>query len=59
MHRKAGHEITYETTEQDDKGKFIKAAQVTYRYKVPKSQGTFNKIIDEYCTFEYANITNT
>ncbi|MES2287648.1 MAG: hypothetical protein V4547_18275 [Bacteroidota bacterium] len=56
QHRKSGHKITYESTHPDSTGKFVKQAIITYKYRTPKSQATFSKVIDEYCTFDYANI---
>lgn len=56
MHRRLKNEIEYECTHPDSTGKFVRQAKVTYKYRTPKSRGVFSKVIDEYCTFEYANV---
>lgn len=57
-HRRLGNFIDYESTQPDNKGNFLRVATVTYKYKTPRSQGTFTKVVDEYCTFYFANIAD-
>jgi hypothetical protein len=59
MHRRMSNIIEYETTNPDSTGKYVKIARVTYKYKTQESRGTFTKLIDEYCTFYFANIVDT